>query len=92
MQEYRVLSANSAAGSLRLLRGQTLRGVWFYVVASFAGSIGLVLCGVGMLATYPVFLIACIALAYLALTSPAGDTPELDPAPVGVWPPPPRVS
>lgn len=83
-------AGEAIAGSLRLLRGQMLRGVWFYVVSSFIGSVGVVLCGVGMLATYPVFLIS-IALAYLALTPPA-DVLEFDPAPVGVWPPPPRVS
>lgn len=84
-------AGEAIAGSLRLLRGQMLRGVWFYIVASFVGGVGFVLCGVGMLATYPVFLIS-IVLAYLALSPPAGGTPELDPAPAGVWPPPPRAS
>ena len=83
-------AGEAIAGSLRLLRGQMLRGIGFYVAASFVGGVGLVLCGVGMLATYPVFLIS-IALAYLALTPPAADAPEFDPAPAGVWPPPPRV-
>ena len=77
-------------GGVRLLRGQLLRGVWFYVVVSFVGGIGFILCGVGMLATYPVFLIS-IALAYLALTPGAANALEFDPAPAGVWPPPPRV-
>lgn len=82
---------DAIVGSVRLLRGQMLRGVWFYIVASFVGSVGLVVCGVGMLATYPVFLIS-VALAYPALTPPAASMPEFDPAPAGVWPPPPRVS
>ncbi len=79
-------------GSLRLLGRQWLRGIWFYVVASFVGGIGLLLCGVGMLATYPIFLLS-ITIGYLALTQPgaAAELPEFDPAPVGVWPPPPRV-
>lgn len=78
-------------GGVRLLRGQLLRGIRFYIVVSFVGGIGSVLCGVGALATYPVFLIS-IALAYLALTPVAANAPEFDPAPAGVWPPPPRVS
>ena len=78
-------------GSVRLMQSQLFRGVRFYIAASFIGSIGLVLCGVGMLATYPVFLIS-IALAYLALTPTADDAPEFNPAPEGVWPPPPRIS
>ena len=83
-------AGEAIAGSMRLLRGQMRRGVWFYVAASFVGGIGFLLCGVGMLATYPVFLIS-IVLAYLALTPPAADAPPFDPAPAGVWPPPPRV-
>ena len=80
----------AVVGSVRLLRGQLLRGVWFYVVASFVGGIGFILCGVGMLATYPVFLIS-VAIVYLALTRHDTDLPEFNPAPAGVWPPPPRV-
>ncbi len=82
-------AAEAIVGSVRLLRGQLLRGIWFYVVASFVGGVGLILCGVGMLATYPVFLLS-IALAYLALTQSDADSPVFDPAPAGVWPPPPR--
>jgi hypothetical protein len=79
-------------GSVRLLGRQWLRGIGFYIVASFVGGIGLLLCGVGMLATYPIFLIS-ITIGYLALTQPdaAASPMPFDPAPVGVWPPPPRV-
>ncbi len=79
-------------GSVRLLGRQWLRGIWFYIVASFVGGIGLLLCGVGMLATYPIFLLS-IAIGYLALTqaNTESEPPAFDPAPVGVWPPPPRI-
>ena len=56
-----------------------------------ATSVFGVFCGVGMLATYPVFVIS-IAVGYLALTPPAANNaPNFGPAPMGVWPPPPRV-
>lgn len=77
-------------GSIRLLRGQLLRGVGFYLYASVVSIGGLLACCVGMLATYPVFILS-ITVGYLALTQPTGNMPEFDPAPVGVWPPPPRV-
>jgi len=79
-------------GSVRLLGRQWLRGIWFYIVASLVGGIGLLLCGVGMLATYPIFLLS-IAIGYLALTqaNTESEPPAFDPAPVGVWPPPPRI-
>ena len=76
-------------GSVRLLRGQLFRGIVFYVTVSIIGVLGLLGCGVGMLATYPVFLIS-IAIGYLALTLSPANVPEFDPAPAGVWPPPPR--
>jgi hypothetical protein len=74
-------------GSIRLLGRQWLRGIGFYIVASFVGGSGLLLCGVGMLATYPIFLIS-ITIAYLALTQfdAAASPMPFDPAPVGVWP------
>lgn len=77
-------------GSVRLLGSQWLRGIRFYIAASFMGGIGLLLCGVGMLATYPVFLLS-IVTGYLALMQSEAEPFAFDPAPVGVWPPPPRV-
>lgn len=78
-------------GSIRLLGRQWLRGIGFYIAASFIGGFGALLCGVGMLATYPICIFS-ITTAYLALTqSVVTDTPAFDPAPEGVWPPPPRV-
>lgn len=78
-------------GSLRLLGRQWLRGIGFYVTAFFVGGIGLLLCGVGMLVTYPIFLLS-IAIGYLALTQSAAEAQPLsDPATAGVWPPLPRV-
>ena len=92
---FLVLDANASipdalVGSVRLLKGQVLRGLWFYIVASVAGGLGLIFCGVGMLATYPVFLFS-VTLAYLAMTRSVQPVPEFDPSPAGVWPPPPRI-
>ena len=76
-------------GSLRLLRGQRMKAVFFYFVASLVGGLGVLLCGVGMLATYPVFLIS-IALGYVALTQPTPvPVSPYSPPQEGVWPPPP---
>ena len=90
-----VVDAGSSApqaltGSVRLLRGQLWRGIGFYLVVSLLAGIGFLLCGVGMLATYPLLFLS-IATGYLALTRPAVLTApaEAVPAP-GVWPPPPR--
>ena len=78
-------------GSVRLLRGQLLRGIGFDLYASLVGAIGVIGCGVGMLAMYPLFFLS-IATAYLALTQlVVTDAPAFAP-PEGVWPPPPRIS
>lgn len=86
-------AADALLGSIRLLKGQWLMGVFFYFVAALVGGLGALACGVGMLATYPLFLIS-IAVGYLALTQPA--PPAAPPYPygapsAGVWPPPPTI-
>ncbi len=67
-------------------------GTAFYVVVSLLTFMGAFLCGVGLLVTCPLFFLS-IAIGYLTLTQPdaAAELPAFDPAPVGVWPPPPRV-
>jgi len=86
-------AVDAILGSVRLLRGQWLMGVLFYFVVALVGGVGMLLCGVGMLVTYPLFLIS-IAVGYLALTQPpvayARPSP-FAPAQPGVWPPPPTV-
>ena len=84
-------AAGALLGSVRLLKGQWLMGILFYFVAALVGGLGVLVCGVGMLATYPLFLIS-IAVGYLALTQPpvAYAPPSSYPAP-GVWPPPPTI-
>ncbi len=78
-------------GSLRLLRGQRIKAICFYFVASLVGGLGSLFCGIGLLATYPVFLIS-IALGYVALMEPplAPVSPYSAPQ-EGVWPPPPAT-
>ena len=86
-------AADALLGSVRLLKGQWLMGVLFYFVAALVSGLGFLLCGVGMLATYPVFLIG-IAVGYLALTQPPPAYPAQYPyaaPPPGVWPPPPTA-
>ena len=83
-------AVDAILGSVRLLRGQWLMGILFYFIAALVGGLGAFLCGVGMLATYPLFLIS-VALGYLALTQPPAASAPPNPyaAPPGVWPPPP---
>lgn len=78
-------------GSVRLLGRQWLLGILFYFVVSLIGGLGVVVCGVGMLATYPLFLIS-IAVGYLSLVYPSvpGPVYSAPPAQAGVWPPPPQ--
>ncbi len=78
-------------GSVRLLGRQWLMGILFYLVTAVVSSLGALLCGVGMLATYPLLFLS-ISLGYLVMThsAPAAETP-FDPAPAGVWPPPPSA-
>ena len=68
-------------------------GILFYFVASLLSGLGAIACGVGMLFTFPLFIIS-IAVGYQSLTQPplpADYTPygASLPADPGVWPPPP---
>lgn len=84
-------AVDAILGSVRLLKGQWLIGVFFYFVAALVGGLGALACGVGMLATYPLFLIS-IAVGYLAVTQPpAAYAPPSPPPAPGVWPPPPMT-
>jgi hypothetical protein len=86
-------AVDAILGSVRLLKGQWLMGILFYFVAVLVGGLGALLCAVGMLVTYPLFLIS-IAVGYLALTQPpVADAPPspFAPAQPGVWPPPPTL-
>jgi len=86
-----VSAVDAILGSVRLLRGQWLMGVLFYFIAALIGGIGIMLCGIGAIATYPLFLIS-VAVGYFALTQPpptySAPYPYAAPPP-GVWPPPP---
>lgn len=86
-----VSAVDAILGSVRLLRGQWLMGVLFYFTVALISGFGILLCGIGVLATYPLFLIS-VAVGYLALTQPppaySAPYPYTAPAP-GVWPPPP---
>ena len=86
-----VSAVDAILGSVRLLRGQWLMGVLFYFIVALIGGFGILLCGIGALFTYPLFLIS-VAVGYLALTQPpptySAPYPYAAPAP-GVWPPPP---
>jgi hypothetical protein len=76
-------------GSLRLLRGQRIKAIFFYFVASLVNIFGALFCGIGMLATYPVFLIS-IALGYVALMlTPPPPVSHYSASQEGVWPLPP---
>ena len=79
-------------GSVRLLQRRWFTGIAFYAVVSLLSFAGAFLCGIGLLATCPLFFLS-ITIAYLALTRPGAsvEKPFFDPTPAGVWPPPPRV-
>ncbi|MDQ2800739.1 MAG: hypothetical protein M3Y13_14005 [Armatimonadota bacterium] len=87
-------ATDAIIGSLRLLKGQWLMAVLFYFIVAMIGGLGIMACGVGMLASYPLFLIS-IAVGYQNLTQPplpAYPPYGAYPAPTpGVWPPPPTV-
>ncbi len=84
-------AANAILGSIRLLRGQWLWGVLFYFVATLVSGLGGLACGVGLLATYPLFLLS-VAVGYWNLTQarPSAVAMPLAPDP-SVWPPPPTA-
>lgn len=92
-------SANAAeaiAGSVRLLKSQWPMATLTYFVLALIGGLGALGCLVGMLVTYPLFLIS-VAAGYLAFTQPPSAPIPYShaygsPAPPGVWPPPPGAA
>lgn len=79
-------------GSLDLLRGQWLMAILAYFVLGLIGGVGALVCGVGILASYPLFLIS-VAVGYLQFTQPppSAPFPQYLPPQAGVWPPPPAA-
>ncbi|WP_119321179.1 hypothetical protein [Capsulimonas corticalis] len=77
--------------SVDMLKSQWLMASVFFFVSYLVACLGAILCGIGMLATFPVFLIS-IAYGYWTFTgstmSVAGQ-PNYGVAQPGVWPPPP---
>lgn len=89
--DRRANAAEAITGSIQMLKGQWLMATLAYFVLSFIGGIGFLVCGIGILATYPLFVIS-IAAGYLAFTQPppaAYPSYPASAAPPGVWPPPP---
>jgi hypothetical protein len=77
--------------SVNILKSQWLMAAAFYFVAALVGGLGGVLCLVGLVATYPVFVLS-IALGYLTFMKPPGSgQPDYGQAQPGVWPPPPTI-
>ncbi len=79
--------------SINILKSQWLMATAFYFVVTLLYSFSSYLCGVGILAGFPVFVLS-VALTYLALTEPrqpivaTSGFGEGQAAP-SVWPPPP---
>ena len=90
-------AAEAIKGSLRLLKGQWLIATLTYFLLALIAGLGALGCLVGMLVTYPLFLIS-VAVGYLAFTQPPSSAPFPypnaygGPAPPGVWPPPPGAA
>lgn len=78
--------------SIALLKSQWLMATLFYFVVATIGGLGFLICGIGLVATYPTFLIS-VALAYLTFTQQSQPPPYSTPPPPqpGVWPPPPGI-
>lgn len=93
------LSAPAAiVESLGLLSRQWLMTALFFLVVSVVAGLGVLLCGVGFLATYPLLFLS-LAVGYLAFTEPgrpigplAVGQPSYGTAQPGVWPPPPTAA
>ncbi len=94
----RRLSAPAAiTESFGLLKKQWLMTALFFLVLSIVSVLGIIVCGVGFVVTYPLFFLS-LALGYLAFTEPdrpigplAAGMPDYGVAQPGVWPPPPNV-
>jgi hypothetical protein len=76
--------------SVETLKSQAVMAVLFYVVASIIGGLGLLACCIGVLFTYPVYVL-CIALTYRDFFL-GGAAPNMPPPggypPPGSYPPP----
>lgn len=70
--------------SVETLKSQAVMAILFYVVASIIGGLGLLICCVGVLFTYPVFVLS-IALTYRDFFL-GGAAPNIPPP--GTYPPP----
>ncbi len=75
--------------SFQLVKSQWIMAVVFFFLGQLLAGAGGLLCGVGTLVTYPLFILG-VTIAYLTLSNPpAPVVPDYgQPAP-GVWPPPP---
>ncbi len=93
------LSAPAAiVESFQLLKKQWLMTALFFLVVSIVAALGGLVCGVGILATYPLLFLS-LAIGYLAFTEPGRPigplmplSPDYGQAQPGVWPPPPSVA
>jgi hypothetical protein len=82
--ERRMQGMEAIQLSVETLKSQAVLAVLFYVVASIIGGLGIIACCIGVLFTYPVFVLS-IALTYrdFFMGGAAQNTP-----PPGAYPPP----
>jgi uncharacterized membrane protein len=82
------LGATEAMGlSWNALKGQAVMATLFYLIVAIIGGIGAALCGVGLLLTFPVFILS-VAVAYRDFFM-GQITPGSAASSPGTYPPPP---
>jgi len=83
---------DALARSFNTLKDQWLMATLFYFVGSIVATLGACACGVGLLATVPMFVLS-VAIGYSRFSGMGGGGPMIDywaPQP-GAWPPPPSI-
>lgn len=89
--EQRIGPVDAIFKSIDVLKGQTLQATLFLLVLGVLSVVGLLLCCVGILFTFPLFYlgIAVVYRDFFGLGSPADPWSASSPYPRGPMPPPP---
>ena len=88
--DRRLPPVQAMSESFALLKSQWLMAAVFYLVAALLDAVGAIVLGIGMLITYPVFLLS-VVVGYLTFTQTEQPLPGYGQPQEGVWPPPPST-
>lgn len=83
-------ATDALSGSFDLLKSQWVRVGWFSFVTSLLTILGLLVCGVGLLATHAIADLT-VAYGYREFMTPVSATANMPEDSEGVWPPPPTL-